>query len=704
MWLISTLVSIAFGAVFVLGLGSLIPPFSEPPRSAEVGPAKAGEGRTRRHAKHADKLLTNPEDGVATLYDVLVYAARTFKTRDALGQRPVKRVIEEEKEIIKDGKKEVKKWSYFELGPYEWWSAREFANIARSIGSGLRGLGYGAGDILCIYAGTSRDWQAVAHGCFSQSITIATSYETLGEDALAYGLNEGPVKVIFAAAEQLPVVAKVAAKVPSLKHVVYNGTPEGKSLEEAKKTAPQLVFVSLEDLKKAGTDKVVEPVPPKPEDVACIMYTSGSTGDPKGVIIPHSMVVAGISGAVAIVDGVCKYDGTDTFIAYLPLAHILEFTVEQTCIFRGIRLGYGSPKTLLDSSVRNCLGDIKELKPTLMAGVPAVWDGVRKSIQQQLGKLPPWAQGLVDRLIALKWWMMERRLPTHILDAILFNRIKANLGGRLVAALSGGAPISRDTQQFLSTLICPIIQGYGLTESCGVVAVQSPPRVIVGAIGEPVPACEVKLVDVPDAGYYSSNKPNPQGEIWARGKAIMRGYYKKPELTKEALTEDGWLMTGDIGEWGPDGCLRIIDRKKNLIKLSHGEYIAIERLESLYTQDPVVQTLVLYADPEQDSAVALLLPREPVLREICAAAGIPAGSSVSFEALCKDPKATALILKQLLATGKKAGMKKAELISGVTLIPDEWTPQNGMLTAAMKLNRKPIVKKYDKEIKAMYKK
>jgi long-chain acyl-CoA synthetase len=173
-----------------------------------------------------------------------------------------------------------------------------------------------------------------------------------------------------------------------------------------------------------------------------------------------------------------------------------------------------------------------------------VWDGVRKGIALQFSKFPPFAQKIVNTLIDLKWWLMERNLPTVILDMILFNKVKANLGGRLRAALSGGAPISKDTQRFLSTLICPIIQGYGATETCGVIAVQVPPRVILGVVGEPVPCGEIKLVDVPDAGYFSSNQPYPQGEIWIRGDNVMRGYYKKPELTKEALTDDGWFMSG----------------------------------------------------------------------------------------------------------------------------------------------------------------
>lgn len=482
------------------------------------------------------------------------YAARNFGSRAALGARPVKNIITEQKPITKDGVTTMKSWSFFELGPYEWWSAAEFAAIAKEIGSGLRGLGYKAHDLLCIFADTSREWQAVAHGCFSQSMSISTSYATLGEDALAYGLNEGKTGVVYCGTDQLPVLANVQPKVPSLKHVIYNGKPDDKAITALESAGVQVI--TLDALRESGRKTPFPPVPPKPEDLACRMYTSGSTGDPKGVEIPHSMATAGIAGACAIVDSVCKYDGSDTFIAFLPLAHILEFTVEATCLFRGIKLGYGSPKTLLDSSVRNCLGDIKELKPTLMAGVPAVWDGVRKGISAQFAKFPPLAQKIIGKLMDAKWWLMERKLPTTLLDLVLFDRIKANLGGRLVAALSGGAPISRETQKFISILVCPLVGGYGMTESTGTILVQVPPRVILGTIGEPVPSCEVKLVDVPDAGYLSTNKPYPQGEIWARGKNIMRGYYNKPDLTKEALS-DSWLRTGDIAEIHPDGTFQV---------------------------------------------------------------------------------------------------------------------------------------------------
>lgn len=212
-----------------------------------------------------------------------------------------------------------------------------------------------------------------------------------------------------------------------------------------------------------GSENPTEHSPPKPDDVACIMYTSGSTGNPKGVIMSHKNLVAGLTcGEDKIIN---EMSADDVYLSFLPLAHILEFMIENIMIHLGVRMGYGSVKTLTDLNVRNCLGDIRELKPTCMAGVPQVWEGIRKGVLGKVEALPPLMQGVFKLMFSIKSAFMKVGLPTMLLDAVIFNKIKAQTGGRLRFALSGGAPIPHETHNFLTVCVCPVIQGYGLTGS-----------------------------------------------------------------------------------------------------------------------------------------------------------------------------------------------------------------------------------------------
>lgn len=237
----------------------------------------------------------------------------------------------------------------------------------------------------------------------------------------------------------------------------------------------------------------------------------------------------------------------DIALSYLPLAHVLEFAVESYCIFAGICIGYGSVRTLVDTNMRNCVGDLKALRPTIMAGVPAVWESIRKAV---LGKLE--SAGLAARTIfhtacALKWVAVSLGYLGPTPMDIIFSKIRETTGGRLRFTLSGGAPIAKETHQFMTTTVCTMIQGYGLTETCGMCALMLPEHFGTSRVGELVTCGEIMLVDVPDAGYKHTNRPNPQGEIWVRGTSVTSGYFKDPVQTKEAFTEDGWFKTGDIG-------------------------------------------------------------------------------------------------------------------------------------------------------------
>lgn len=268
----------------------------------------------------------------------------------------------------------------------------------------------------------------------------------------------------------------------------------------------------------------------------------------------------------------------DALLTYLPLAHILEFVFENACLYWGGTMGYGSPKTLSDQSVRNCKGDIREFKPTILVGVPAVWESVKKGIIAKVNAGSPLVKNLFWGALYAKGFLMSSGLPgTAVLDAVVFKKIKDATGGCLRLCMNGGGPIAKDTQRFISMAITPMVSGYGLTETTAMGALMDPMHWTDNALGDIPSSIEIKLVDFADAGYYAANKP-PQGEIWIRGDSVFDGYFENEEETKESLADDGWFKTGDIGEFDKNGHLRIIDRKKNLVKTLNGEYIALEKV------------------------------------------------------------------------------------------------------------------------------
>ncbi|KAG0365083.1 long-chain fatty acid-CoA ligase [Gamsiella multidivaricata] len=513
-------------------------------------------------------------------------------------------------------------------------------------------------------------------------------------------MNEAEVATAYSNANLLATLTNVAGKCPTLQRIIYDGDAKPQDLKNLQEKYPHIKVITLDELKLLGSDQPVEAVPPTAEDLCCIMYTSGSTGNPKGVLLTHGNLTGAIGGVDIMLRKYIQEEG-DVLLAYLPLAHVLEFLVENVCLYWGVALGYGTPRTLTDASVRECKGDIKELCPTLMTGVPAVWETIRKGVLAQINKGSPLVQSIFHAALSAKSWCQDRKLSalSGALDTVIFDKVRQETGGRLRYALSGGAPISLETQRFLSTTLCPILQAYGMTESCGMCAIMTPEVFSYNRVGLPVPCTEVKLVDVSDGGYLSTDEPCPRGEVWIRGPSITSGYFKNPEETAATLTEDGWLKTGDIGEWHPDGTLAIIDRKKNLVKLSNGEYIALEKLESVYKSTAYCNNICVCADPMESKPVALIVASEPRVHELAKAKGI---EERDFEKLCKNEEIVQAVLEACLATGKRAGLKPAEMLQGVYLEPEEWTAEAGFLTAAQKLKRKEINHAYVEQIKAIY--
>ncbi|KAJ3356036.1 long-chain fatty acid-CoA ligase [Allomyces javanicus] len=677
------------------------------PRSLSDGVEQSNRYR-HKVAEHA--LLTAPEADIKSVHDVVMRAARVFGDARAMGHRKVIRVIEESKEItrIVNGHevKETKLWKYFELGPYQWISYKELLADIKCVASGLADLGYAPGDKACIYLPTSPEWQMFAHGCFAQSMAITTAYDTLGPEGLLWALNEPEIPLVFTHVDLFPTLTKVIGQNSTVRHVVYKGEAKPQALADLAAAAGEgrLTILSFDDLKTRGQQRPCEMRPPSPDDLCCIMYTSGSTGKPKGVVLTHANIVAAAAGSDSVLPGLLGLG--DRYLAMLPLSHVLEFAVETYCLVKGVILGYGSPRTLSDTMVRNCLGDIRELKPTIMTGVPAVWDTIKKGIIAKVAALKPVPQKIFWTMFKLKAFANKSRVSFglgKLADAIVFNKIKEQTGGCLKIALSGGAPLSEDTQHFLSTILCPIVQGYGMTEGTAMACMYTTynkgyPTKNVGA---PVGCVEIKFIDVPEMSYKARvHGKLPQGEIWVRGPSVSKaGYYKRIEETRDTFTEDGWLKTGDIGQLNEDGTVSIVDRRKNLVKLSNGEYIALEKLESIYAGCKFVGKICVFADSFRPYPIAIVQPLPAAIETEAAKRGIKFDS---WEQLCHNEELRDAILAELKTVAKANKLAHAEVLQAVVLSDEEWTPESGLLTAAMKLMRREIVNRYHAEIEKVY--
>uniref|UniRef100_A0A7N0ZX83 Long-chain-fatty-acid--CoA ligase n=1 Tax=Kalanchoe fedtschenkoi TaxID=63787 RepID=A0A7N0ZX83_KALFE len=617
----------------------------------------------------------SPDPSLSTSWDIFRSSAEKHAGNKMLGWR----------ELV-DGR----------FGPYIWKTYKEVYEEVLVVGAALRASGAEPGARVGIYGANCPQWIVAMEACNAHSLICVPLYDTLGPGAVNFIIDHAEVDYVFAQDKKLKQILSPDCVSAQRVRALVSFT----SLTQDEKDAATKIGIkpySWNEFFKLGKENPTEPSPPQPFNICTIMYTSGTSGDPKGVVITHESGAAGVRGVEIFLEQFeDKMTVDDVYLSFLPLAHILDRIIEEYFFHKGASVGYyhGDLNALRD--------DLMELKPTFFAGVPRVFEKIYEGIKNGLQELRPRRRKIFDFLYRYKlgWMNMgyKQKYASPLADLLAFRKVKARLGGRIRLIVSGGAPLGSEIEEFLRVTCCAfVVQGYGLTETCGLAAVGYPDEMsMVGCVGAPFVCSEIRLEEVADMGYNPLADP-PRGEICVRAKNLFSGYHKNPELTADSI-RDGWFHTGDVGEVLPNGTFKIIDRKKNLVKLSQGEYVALEYLEQIYGITPIVEDIWVYADSFKSMLVAVVVPHE----ENAKIWARDNGHDGTFTELCALDPFKSYILSELKLTAVRYKLRGFEVIKGIVVESQIFDVERELLTATMKKKRNKLLRLYQADIDKLY--
>ncbi|NWX66899.1 ACSL5 ligase, partial [Promerops cafer] len=658
---------IAFGAVIFLWVTSrpkpLLPPVDLNKQSIGI------EGGARRGALLTDNnLLSYYFEDAKTLYEVFQRGVNISGNGDCLGYRKPKQ-------------------------PYQWLTYKQVSDRTKYLGSGLlqKGCQPSSNQFIGIFAQNRPEWIISEYACYTYSMVAVPLYDTLGPEAIVYIVNKADISVVIC---DTPVKAEVLLKncedkkTPCLKIIILMDLFDEELKDRAAKVGIEIL--SLQEVEELGRNNIREPVPPKPEDLSVVCFTSGTTGNPKGAMLTHQNVVSNAAAFLRCTENTIECTSSDVAISYLPLAHMFERVVQAVVYSCGAKVGFfqGDIKLLTD--------DMKTLKPTLFPVVPRLLNRVYDKIQS--GANTPVKQCLLKLAVFMKMAEIKQGIIRNdsIWDKLVFKKVQETMGGRVRIMVTGAAPISPSVLTFLrAALGCQIFEAYGQTECSAGSTFSMPGDWTTGHVGAPLACNIIKLDDVEEMSYFSSNN---EGEVCIKGPNVFKGYLKDPEKTAEAIDKDGWLHTGDIGKWLPNGTLKIIDRKKNIFKLAQGEYIAPEKIENVYIRSAPVAQVFVHGESLRSFLIGIVVPDAEMLPEFAAKLGLKG----SFEELCKNPAVKKAILDDMIRLGREAGLKSFEQVKDLYIHTELFSVENGLLTPTLKAKRGDLVKFFQEEIEALY--
>ncbi|XP_055932345.1 long-chain-fatty-acid--CoA ligase 1-like isoform X2 [Argiope bruennichi] len=565
-------------------------------------------------------------------------------------------------------------------GEYEWLSYSEVISRTQAIGSGLIHLGLKPQNdsFVGIFAVNQQEFLLTLYGCSAYSMVVVPLYLTLGLQSVLYIINQARLSVVIADSEENALkVLRNVGDLPSLKSLVIVDpvTPQIQTLAK-ERNIRLLQFSAL--------------VLPKSDDLFCIPYTSGTTGMPKGVMLTHRSMIACVASLVIGYGEAGVFGGT--IMSYLPPAHIYEICNEVASLYfaRSIAFYSGDVKKLMD--------EVRILKPNILPLVPrimnALYTRVKESVEESAFK-----SFLLRTALSRKQKLLKRGKVTNqsIWDKLVLKKFQEALGGNVHMIITTSAPISPEIMFFFR---CGsgayVFEAYGQTETLAS-SMTLPLEYEGGNTGGPLPCNFIKLKDVPEMGYFSKDD---FGEVCMKGPTVFIGYFKNEKATQESLI-DGWQHSGDIGRWLPNGALKIVDRKKHLFKLSQGEYIAPEKIETVYSQSKLVAQIFVDGHSDQNYVIALVLPEPSALKDWLRSKGYKEVEDINQLLLKKEVRKSFLV--ELRKIGDEKELNHLEQAKNLAFLSEPLSVENDLMSPTLKVRRGHARKHFESLFDSLYK-
>jgi long-chain acyl-CoA synthetase len=560
-------------------------------------------------------------------------------------------------------------------------SSEQLRAAVEEASMGLRALGVEKGDTVAILSENRPEWAIADLATLCAGAADATIYATLTPPQVQYILADSESKVVFvSSAAQARKVAEVRDRLPLLQHVVRFDpapVPGTTSLDELRARGREALAADRDAVRRRAAEVTGD-------DLATLIYTSGTTGDPKGVMLTHGNLLHNVLAAEKVFPMVNQ---EWTCLSFLPLCHSFERTAGHNfMLYAGVTIAYAE-------SVERVPENMGEVRPHIMCSVPRLYEKMYARVNEKVASDPPlrqkifrWAIGVGRETFAHTVARTEPgpllKLKFALADKLVFSKIKARTGGRLQLFISGGAPLAREIAEFFGAAGMLVCEGYGLSETSPVITCNYPGRVKPGTVGLPLEHVEVKIA--------------ADGEILTRGPHVMKGYFRKPEATAEAIEKDGWFHTGDIGFVDADGCLVITDRKKDIIVTSGGKNIAPQPIENRLKTSKFITEVVMIGN-QRNFAAALVVPGFEALEAWAKERGLIAASREDLVRLPEVVRHYQGLVEQMTAD-----LAQFEKIKKIALVAKEFTQESGELTPTLKVKRRVVEERYKAMIDAMY--